>query len=340
MTVKQSQSRWMEQPLSDERKRLARLSQDELATELERLKSLETEEDILYVLYTIQEAFLTNDQEVEAYLQVVNPFLEVDGVEQLIALFMYEKGERYSYDLALRTASPYLPYGLALKLDEMTQSLSRKKGNIGQTDDSSYVKVREQSHLRLVPGDRVDCYRLGTMDEQFRLIGQFDLQADPSFVRYLIEDYFTGEDVNEQSALVIQTLLPQLPADRALFPVRIRIPSIGLDHEFESPEQLERHVTRQALELQSFSNETFRLKRMDPFKALLFMNWYQIVFPTEVLEQGDRWQEWVDAVEELAESDFTSETPPPDLSGQAQKIYQAVHFLLPEGKQYEQALLL
>ncbi|WP_026827786.1 hypothetical protein [Exiguobacterium artemiae] len=340
MTVNQSQSRWMEQPLEDERKRLARLSQDELTAELGQLKILETEEDILYMLYTIQEAFMKTEQGVEAYLQVTEPFLDVDGVEQLIALFMYEKGEWYSFNVALRTASPYLPYGLALKLDEMAQSLSRKKGDARQTDDSSYVKIRETSPLQLDAGDWVEFYRLGTIAEQFRLIGQLDLQTNPSFVHYIVQDYFTGEDVKEQSALVIQTWLPQLPKDRNLFPLRISIPSIRVEHVFENLDQLERHVTRQALELQSFSDETFKLRRMDPFKALLFMSWYQIVFPKETLEGEDGWQKWLDAVDELTELDFSSETPPSGLSEQAKRIYQAVYFVLPEGKQYEQALLL
>jgi len=330
----------MEQPLEDERKRLARLSQDELAAELVQLEDWKTEEDVLYVLYTIQEAFLTTEHGVEAYLQVADPFLDVDGVEQLIALFMYEKGERYSFNVALRTASPYLPYGLALKLDEMAQSLSRKKGNARQTDDSSYVKIRETSPLHADEGDWVELYRLGTMEEQFRSIGQIDVRTNPSFVHYIVDDYFTGEDVKEQSVLVIQAFLPQLPQHVDLFPVRISIPSIRVEYVFENPDQLDRHVARQAMELQAFSEETFKLKRMDPFKALLFMNWYQIVFPKETLEGDDGWQKWLEAVDELAELDFISETPPSDLSEQAEKIYQAVHFVLPEGKQYEQALLL
>ncbi|QNR21727.1 hypothetical protein HNY42_12525 [Exiguobacterium sp. Helios] len=340
MTVNQSQSRWMEQPLEDERKRLARLSQDELAAELVQLEDWKTEEDVLYVLYTIQEAFLTTEHGVEAYLQVADPFLDVDGVEQLIALFMYEKGERYSFNVALRTASPYLPYGLALKLDEMAQSLSRKKGNARQTDDSSYVKIRETSPMHADEGEWVELYRLGTMEEQFRSIGQIDLRTNPSFVHYIVHDYLTGEDVKEQSVLVIQALLPQLPQNVDLFPVQIYIPSIRVEHVFEDPDQLNRHVARQAMELQAFSDETFKLKRMDPFKALLFMNWYQIVFPNETLKGGDGWQKWLDAVDELTELDFISESPPSDLSEQAEKIYQAVHFVLPEGKQYEQALLL
>jgi len=316
------------------------LSQDELAAELVQLEDWKTEEDVLYVLYTIQEAFLTTEHGVEAYLQVADPFLDVDGVEQLIALFMYEKGERYSFNMALRTASPYLPYGLALKLDEMAQSLSRKKGNARQTDDSSYVKIRETSPLDADEGDWVELYRLGTMEEQFRSIGQIDVRTNPSFVHYIVHDYFTGEDVKEQSVLVIQAFLPQLPQHVDLFPVRISIPSIRVEYVFENPDQLDRHVARQAMELQAFSEETFKLKRMDPFKALLFMNWYQIVFPKETLEGDDGWQKWLEAVDELAELDFISETPPSDLSEQAEKIYQAVHFVLPEGKQYEQALLL
>ncbi|WP_214720547.1 hypothetical protein [Exiguobacterium sp. s192] len=337
MTV--GQSRWMEQPLIDEQKRLAALSEAELNLRLNQLQTMTSEDDILYLLYTIQEAFLAREDGIEAYLAIVDPFLGLDGVEQVLAIFMYEKGERYAFDLALRTASPYLPYGLALKLEEVAASRSRTARNVQQTDDASYLQLEEKPAVTLTEQDWITLYRFGTLEEQVRFLAQTDLRVHPELMHYIVHDYLTGRDVKHPSALVIQRLLPQLTESAHVYPIEVSIQSLDVHMLFHRPEQLESCLTQQAIQLQRLADAAFDLERMDPFKALLLMNWYQIVYLEETMEQGEVVDEWLGAVEELADLDFLSEAPPESLSPQAQKIYRAVHLVLPEGKLYEQALL-
>ncbi|WP_393965954.1 hypothetical protein [Exiguobacterium sp. S22-S28] len=333
------QSRWMEQPLMDEQKRLAALSQAELNVLLNQLQTMTSEDDILYLLYTIQGAFLAREDGIEVYSSIVDPFLGLDGVEQVLAIFMYEKGERYAFDLALRTASPYLPYGLALKLEEVTVSRSRTTRNAQHTDDASYLQWEEKPAATLTEQEWIELYRTGTLNEQFRFLAQTDLRVHPILMHYIVNDYLTGRDVRNPSALVIHRLLPQLTDSAHVFPIDVSIQSLDVHVLFHRPEQLELYLAKQATQLHRFADSAFDLKRMDPFKALLIMTWYQIVYLEETVEQDESADEWLHAVEELADFDFSSVVPPESLSEQAQKIYRAVHLVLPEGKLYEQALL-
>lgn len=333
------QSRWMEQPLAIEQKRLAALNRQELAIEVGRLSELASEDDVLYLLYTIQEAYLAMEDGTESYSAVVEPYLRLDGVEQVMAIFMYERGERYSFDLALRTSSPYLPYGLSLKLEEVAQFRKKTLRAKQQTDDSAYLQLEGKPSGDLTEEEWIELYRHGTIVEQMRGVGQTSLVNHPSLAKYIASDYLTGRDVQHQSVLVSHLLLGQIPRDERLYPLYVENEAFDIWMAFDHAEQLEVYMKTQTDQLQRFADAAFALERMDPFKAILFMNWYQILFPDERIDRSEPLDDWLDAIEELAELDFVSKMPPGGLGQQAQKIYRAVHLLLPEGTMYEQALL-
>ncbi len=321
-------SRWMEHELEAERARVLRLP----AAEQERLvKELETDqltgENVLYRLYVIQ-PFLLHDR--ERYETVAERFLEVEGVEQVLALFLYELGERYPMKLALRSASPYLPYGLALRLDEIKQRMTvrEQKTTPVQKRNAAHGTVTSETELMHV-------LRHGSWVEQMRHLAGVQFEKTPALTEYITHKYLRAQDTEHQSLLVIDQLIGGM-IEYLSYPTDIHVPHLDIHWMIASRQDLEEVRFTHQQEQQELLASMHTLERMDPFRALLVLRSDQLIHLEERERIGSDMEKWLAACEELAGLTFEREEPERALSPLAKRLYQGVHILYPEVIAFEQ----
>lgn len=321
-------SRWMEHELEAERARILRLP----AAEQERLvKELETDqltgENVLYRLYVIQ-PFLLHDR--ERYETVAERFLEVEGVEQVLALFLYELGERYPMKLALRSASPYLPYGLALRLDEIKQRMTvrEQKTTPVQKRNAAHGTVTSETELMHV-------LRHGSWVEQMRHLAGVQFEKTPALTEYITHKYLRAQDTEHQSLLVIDQLIGSM-IEYLSYPTDIHVPHLDIHWMIASRQDLEEVRFTHQQEQQELLASMHTLERMDPFRALLVLRSDQLIHLEERERIGSDMEKWLAACEELAGLTFEREEPERALSPLAKRLYQGVHILYPEVIAFEQ----
>jgi len=321
-------SRWMEHELEAERARVIRLPE----AEQERLvKELETDqltgEDVLYRLYVIQ-PFLLHDR--ERYETVAERFLEVEGVEQVLALFLYELGERYPMKLALRSASPYLPYGLALRLDEIKQRMTvrEQKTKPVQKRNAAHGTVTSETELMHV-------LRHGSWVEQMRHLTGMEFERTPALTEYITHKYLRAQDTEHQSLLVIDQLIGSM-IEYLSYPTDIHVPHLDIHWMISSRQDLEEVRFTHQQEQQALLASMHTLERMDPFRALLVLRSDQLIHLEERERIGSDMEKWLLACDELAGLSFEKEEPECALSPLAKRLYQGVHILYPEVIAFEQ----
>ncbi|WP_394679214.1 hypothetical protein [uncultured Exiguobacterium sp.] len=321
-------SRWMEHELEAERARVLRLPE----AEQERLvKELETDqltgEDVLYRLYVIQ-PFLVHDR--ERYETVAERFLEVEGVEQVLALFLYELGERYPMKLALRSASPYLPYGLALRLDEIKQRMTvrEQKTKPVQKRNAAHGTVTSEMELMHV-------LRHGSWVEQMRHLTGMEFERTPALTEYITHKYLRAQDTEHQSLLVIDQLIGSM-IEYLSYPTDIHVPHLDIHWMISSRQDLEEVRFTHQQEQQALLASMHTLERMDPFRALLVLRSDQLIHLEERKAIGSDMEKWLLACDELAGLSFEKEEPERALSPLAKRLYQGVHILYPEVIAFEQ----
>ncbi|KOP29898.1 hypothetical protein ADM98_13730 [Exiguobacterium sp. BMC-KP] len=321
-------SRWMEHELEAAQARILRLTaseQEQLIVELETDQL--TGEDVLYRLYIIQ-PLLLNDR--ERFETVAERFLNVEGVEQVLALFLYELGERYPMKLALRSASPYLPYGLALRLDEIKQQMSVRK------QKSSTVQTSNMTQCPVAPGtELMHVLRHGNWVEQMRCLTGAEFERTPSLMEYITDKYFHAQETAHQSLLVIDQLLGSV-LDHLTYPTMIQVPHLDVDWTISSRQDLEEVLLAHQQEQQALLESIHMLQRMDPFRALLVLRSDQLVHLEERELIGSDMENWFSACEELAGLTFETEDAGRVLSPLAQQLYRASHILYPEVIAFEQ----
>ncbi|MGX9806983.1 hypothetical protein ACV3PA_07105 [Exiguobacterium acetylicum] len=321
-------SRWMEHELEAAQARILRLTaseQEQLIVELETDQL--TGEDVLYRLYIIQ-PLLLNDR--ERFETVAERFLDVEGVEQVLALFLYELGERYPMKLALRSASPYLPYGLALRLDEIKQQMSVRK------QKSSTVQTSNMTQCPVAPGtELMHVLRHGNWVEQMRCLTGAEFERTPSLMEYITDKYFHAQETAHQSLLVIDQLLGSV-LDHLTYPTMIQVPHLDVDWTISSRQDLEEVLLAHQQEQQALLASMHMLQRMDPFRALLVLRSDQLVHLEERELIGSDMENWFSACEELAGLTFETEDAGRVLSPLAQQLYRASHILYPEVIAFEQ----
>ena len=321
-------SRWMEHELEAERARVFRLpafEQEQLIVELE--KDQLTGEDVLHRLYVIQ-PLLLNDR--ERFETVAERFLEVEGVEQVLALFLYELGERYPMKLALRSASPYLPYGLALRLDEIKQQMSVRE------QKTSTVQTSNRTQRPVAPGtELMHVLRQGSWVEQMRYLTGAEFERTPALMEYITDKYLHAQETAHQSLLVIDQLLGSV-LDHLTYPTTIQVPHVDVDWTISSRQDLEEVLLAHQQEQQVLLASMHMLQRMDPFRALLVLRSDQLIHLEERALIGSDMENWFSACEELAGLTFEKEDPERILSPLAQQLYRASHILYPEVIAFEQ----
>lgn len=321
-------SRWMEHELEAERARVLRLP----AAEQERLvKELETDqltgEDVLYRLYVIQ-PFLLHDR--ERYETVAERFLEVEGVEQVLALFLYELGERYPMKLALRSASPYLPYGLALRLDEIKQRMTVREQKTTPVQKNNVTQSAVTSGTALI-----HVLQHGSWVEQMRHLAGAEFERTPALFDYITHKYLRAQDTEHQSLLVIDQLLGSV-IEHLSYPADIYVPHLDVHWTISTRQDLEEVLIAHQQEQQALLASMHTLEKMDPFRALLVLRSDQLIHLEEREAIGSDMEKWLLACEELAGLSFEKEEPERDLSPLAKRLYQGVHILYPEVIAFEQ----
>ncbi|WP_426272194.1 hypothetical protein [Exiguobacterium sp. R-17] len=321
-------SRWMEHELEAERVRILRLP----ASEQERLvQELETDqltgEDVLYRLYVIQ-PLLLHDR--ERYETVAERFLEVEGVEQVLALFLYELGERYPMKLALRSASPYLPYGLALRLDEIKQRMTvrEQKTTPVQKNNTTQSAVTSGTALMHV-------LQHGSWVEQMRHLAGAEFERTPALFDYITHRYLRAQDTEHQSLLVIDQLLGSV-IEHLSYPADIYVPHLNVHWTISTRQDLEEVLIAHQQEQQALLASMHTFEKMDPFRALLVLRSDQLIHLEEREAIGSDMEKWLLACEELAGLSFEKEEPERVLSPLAKRLYQGVHILYPEVIAFEQ----
>ncbi|UKS55264.1 hypothetical protein [Exiguobacterium acetylicum] len=321
-------SRWMEHELAAERARVVRLpasEQEQLIVELETNQL--TGEDVLHRLYVIQ-PLLLNDR--ERFETVAERFLEIEGVEQVLALFLYELGERYPMKLALRSASPYLPYGLALRLDEIKQQMSVRE------QKTSTVQTNNRTQRPVAPGiELMHVLRHGSWVEQMRYLTGAELERTPALMEYITDQYLHAQETAHQSLLVIDQLLGSV-LDHLTYPAIIQVPHVDVYWTISSRQDLEEVLLAHQQEQQALLASMHMLQRMDPFRALLVLRSDQLIHLEERELIGSDMENWFSACEELAGLTFETEDPERILSPLAQRLYRASHILYPEVIAFEQ----
>lgn len=320
-------SRWMEHELEVERARILRLpasKQEQLIMELETDQL--TGEDVLHRLYVIQ-PLLMHDR--ERFETVAERFLEVEGVEQVLALFLYEIGERYPMKLALRSASPYLPYGLALRLDEIKQQMRvREQKPAVQNNPVAQREVTSATELMHV-------LRHGSWVEQMRHLIGIEFERTSELIAYITQKYLQAQETEHQSLLVIDQLLGSV-LDHVSYPISIHVPHLAVDWTISSREELEEILMVHQQEQQALLASMHTLERMDPFRALLVLRSDQLIHLEERERIGSDMEKWLAACEELAGLTFEREKPERILSPLAKRLYRAAHILYPEVIAFEQ----
>lgn len=333
------ESRWMERPLEDERTRLAFMTKAERDEQVRRLNDRTmSEEEVLYTLYTIQDAFSRNEEERERFVKVAGSFLTVEGVEQVLALFLFDQGQSYPLYLALRTASPYLPYGLAVKLDEAATVLARQ--TMQHTRSSSEESLLTPETVGQSEVDWVTLFRTGTYEQQFGKLRGLILDDTPELKTYFCTSYAVGRDVAHQSLVVMHTVLRQLVTDESCFPLRMRIERLHIDVTFESARQLNVLLTKQQGQLEARQDLLFSLKHLDPFRGLLILSWHQMLHLEQSIDLFEpNPAETIEALDELAGLTFEQEKPEKNLGLLASTLYDSTHQMLEEGKAYEKTAI-
>ncbi|WP_029331087.1 hypothetical protein [Exiguobacterium oxidotolerans] len=334
-----NESRWMERPLEDERTRLAFMTKAERDEQIRRLNDRTMNEDeVLYTLYTIQDAFSRNEEERERFVKLAGSFLTVEGVEQVLALFLFEQGQSYPLYLALRTASPYLPYGLAVKLDEAATVLARQTTQHTRTAAEESILTPETVGQTDV--DWLTLFRTGTYEQQFAKLRGVILDDIPELKNYFCTSYAVGRDVTHQSLIVMHTVLGQLVADDACFPLRMCIERLQIDVTFDSALQLNALLTKQQEQLEARQDLLFSLKHLDPFRALLILSWHQMLHPVQAVDLFEPSPgEVIDALDELTGLTFEQREPRKHLGRLARMLYDSAHRMLEEGKSYEKTAI-
>ena len=321
-------SRWMEHELEVERARILRLpasKQEQLIMELETDQL--TGEDVLHRLYVIQ-PLLMHDR--ERFETVAERFLEVEGVEQVLALFLYELGERYPMKLALRSASPYLPYGLALRLDEIKQRMTvrEQKTKPVQKRNAAHGTVTSETELMHV-------LRHGSWVEQMRHLTGMEFERTPALTEYITHKYLRAQDTEHQSLLVIDQLIGSM-IEYLSYPTDIHVPHLDIHWMISSRQDLEEVRFTHQQEQQALLASMHTLERMDPFRALLVLRSDQLIHLEERERIGSDMEKWLLACDELAGLSFEKEEPERALSPLAKRLYQGVHILYPEVIAFEQ----
>ncbi|ASI35996.1 hypothetical protein A0126_10560 [Exiguobacterium sp. N4-1P] len=334
-----SESRWMERPLEQERMRLARITRVERDERMKRLDDVAmSDDDILYRVYTMQDAFSESKEERERFIKIAESFLTVEGVEQVLALFLFEHGQAYPLRVALRTASPYLPYGLAVKLEEAASMLGR------QTEPDKEARSDESFLTRKSVGkseaEWINVFQTGTYEQQFEQLRGLTLEKALELRRYLCTSYAIGEDVRQQSLIVLHTLLSQLMTDDSCFPLTLRIERLQLDVTFDSAEQLRRRLEQQQAQLLEVQEVLFSLRRLDPFRALLMLSWHQMLHLNQEVDLFDMDPvEMIETLDALAGMTFERDVPEKELGALARDLYDSAHQMLEEGKAYEKTAI-
>lgn len=321
-------SRWMEHELEAERARVFRLpasEQEQLILELETDQL--TGEDVLHRLYVIQ-PLLMHDR--ERFETVAERFLEVEGVEQVLALFLYELGERYPMKLALRSASPYLPYGLALRLDEIKQQMSVREQKVSSVQNNNAPQRSVTSGTALM-----HVLRQGSWIEQMRYLTGAEFEQTPALMKYITDKYLHAQETAHQSLLVIDQLLGSV-LDHVTYPTTIQVPHVDVYWTISSRQDLEELLLAHQQEQQTLLASMHMLQRMDPFRALLVLRSDQLIHLGERELIGSDMENWFSACEELAGLTFEKEEAGRVLSPLAKRLYRAAHILYPEVIAFEQ----